>query len=868
MKPEKLILCGWGPYKEETVIDFKKLNSAGLFLVTGQTGAGKTTIFDAIAYALYGVLSGEVREKGTVRSDFAGEDTKTYVELYMRHKNEVYHISRNPEYLRPKKRKSGENAFTKEKENAVLTMPDGSIIAGNQDVTAKLEELLHMDSRQFRQISMIAQGEFSKMLFASSTEKNAIFRELFGTGIYAQIQAQLKTRSGHLYQEYMVYKNKIEEDIHLLDLQDEEWKNLAYSESLDLFSIVDYLKTALKDEKTKLSKKKKEADSLEEGLLSLQKEIENIRQINARFQELEQNQNRIEELAEKQPQMTSLEKQIHTAKMVQVLFFEEKVLLEKEQAAAEVVNRIKCLETELSELCKYEKEQENILKIKDAALEAFEVTEQLTEVENAIKQQVQKKEQQEKQLKKARAAYEEAQKEAEKNNRCYEEADVRYKKAVIGIAAKLVKEGEPCPVCGSLDHPRIAHMEEEIPDEKQLELLKEKAQKSRMEESRLYEEALLLANEEKRLQEMLQELGEEKEHLGQKMNSFALEVLDYIRFHTRMQLEQVVKKSLEIQTMRQEKLRNLEEYKVQEQQKKADVEENRRIFEKKLKESGFSEEEQYRSAVNMLDCLADWEKEYRSYEDAFMTAKKMQEYLQNSLKGCEIKAEEPYNEEWTNKQAALKECRKVMELANVTISQMTRSLDGIETNRKKAENIREEYGIVKDLDDLANGNNSRRLVFEQYVLAGYFENILKAANIRLSNMTDGRYELLRAGRVSDGRKKDNLEIEVMDYYTGRKRSVKTLSGGETFKASLAMALGMSDCIQAENGGMEVETLFIDEGFGALDEESLEQACETLQTLAGKNRMVGVISHVAQLRERIEHQIIVEKKNNGSFVKTI
>jgi exonuclease SbcC len=195
-------------------------------------------------------------------------------------------------------------------------------------------------------------------------------------------------------------------------------------------------------------------------------------------------------------------------------------------------------------------------------------------------------------------------------------------------------------------------------------------------------------------------------------------------------------------------------------------------------------------------------------------------------------------------------------------------MEGLEKNYAQAEKIKEQYGIVKDLDDLANGNNARRLVLEQYVLAGYFENILKAANLRLKNMTDGRYELLRAGQVSDGRKKDNLEIEVMDYYTGRKRSVKTLSGGETFKASLAMALGMSDCIQAESGGMEIETLFIDEGFGALDEESLEQACETLQSLAGKNRMVGVISHVVQLRERIEHQIIIEKRNNGSYVKIV
>ena len=166
MKPQKLILCGWGPYKDETVIDFSKLNTE-LFLITGQTGAGKTTLFDAIAYALYGMLSGEVREKGTVRSDFADENTKTFVELFMTHKGLPYHIVRNPEYMRPKKKKGGENAFTKEKENAALTLPDGSMIAGNQDVTAKVEEILGMDGKQFRQISMIAQGEFARMLLAS-----------------------------------------------------------------------------------------------------------------------------------------------------------------------------------------------------------------------------------------------------------------------------------------------------------------------------------------------------------------------------------------------------------------------------------------------------------------------------------------------------------------------------------------------------------------------------------------------------------------------------------------------------------------------------------------------------------------------------
>ena len=431
-----------------------------------------------------------------------------------------------------------------------------------------------------------------------------------------------------------------------------------------------------------------------------------------------------------------------------------------------------------------------------------------------------------------------------------------------------MKEGEPCPVCGSLEHPRVAHVQEEIPDEKQLEWLKQKAQESKAQESRLYEQALLLINEEKHLQEHLQEMQKQKEKLSKRMDSFVEEVVEYIKQHTREQLEDAVKKSVEMRTVYQEKQRNLEEMNEQAKQKGLEAEERRRLFAEKLSSNGFECNEQYKQAVQALHTLPEWEQQKRIYEDSCMTTKKMQEYLQNILEGCENKDERPFIAQLEEKQDKLKERRKGLEQLNVILNQITRCLEGMEKNYAKVKKIKEEYGIVKDLDDLANGNNARRLVLEQYVLAGYFENILRAANMRLRNMTDGRYELLRAGQVSDGRKKDNLEIEVMDYYTGRKRSVKTLSGGETFKASLAMALGMSDCIQAESGGMEIETLFIDEGFGALDEESLEHACETLQSLAGKNRMVGVISHVVQLRERIEHQIVIEKRNNGSYVKII
>ncbi len=868
MKPEKLILCGWGPYKEETTIDFEKVNMSGLFLVTGQTGAGKTTIFDAIAYALYGVLSGETREKGSVRSDFADVDTKTYVELYMRHKNESYHISRNPEYMRPKKKKSGEHAFTKEKENAVLTMPDGTIIAGNQDVTARIEELLHMDGRQFRQISMIAQGEFSKLLFASSTEKNIIFRELFGTGLYAQIQSELKNRSAQLYREYMVFYHKMEEDIRLLTLKEEAWKELAEQESPDLEAIISYLEQRIKQEGKELDTQKKKAVSLEKELLALEKETEAIRQMNARFRELEETKQRIGTLTKQQPKIELLKQQIQIAKKAQVLFWEEKVVFERENAVTEVSKLLQELETELSELCKQGKAQESIIAIKDLLADAFALKEQLQEEEVLLEHKLQEKERIEIEAQNAKNAYEKAQQESIEKSRRYEEADICYKKAVIGIAAKMVKEGEPCPVCGSLTHPQIAHVKEEIPDEKQLEQWKKEAEKSKAEENRCYEQALLLTGEEKRIQEEFSKHIKEKEQLRETWIFLLPEVREYVDSHKKEELEKTIQENIRIKTVIKEKEKILTENRQKEQEKREEAEKERRDFGKKILESGFLDEAQYRQAEEMLTKWEAWEEECRTYEDTLVSAKNLLQHLQESLVGFEPKEESIYQELSLKKQEEIREYRKQMEEKSMVISQMTHSLTGILKNRAQAEKIHKEYGIVKDLDDLANGNNAKRLVFEQFVLAGYFENVLKAANLRLAAMTEGRYELYRAGEVSDGRKKDNLEILVMDYYTGRERSVKTLSGGETFKASLALALGMSDCIQAENGGIEVETLFIDEGFGALDEESLEQACITLQTLAGKNRMIGVISHVTQLQERIEHQIIIEKRNNGSFIRVI
>ena len=865
MKPQKLILSGWGPYKDETVIDFSKLNTE-LFLITGQTGAGKTTLFDAIAYALFGILSGEVREKGTVRSDFADENTQTYVELYMTHKGLPYHIVRNPEYMRPKKKKGGESAFTKEKENAALTLPDGSMIAGNQDVTAKMEEILGVDGRQFRQISMIAQGEFARMLLASPAEKTAIFRELFGTGIYAGIQSGLKERSSHLYREFMNYRHKMEEDVALVSLQEEEWEQLTTYEQPDYKALEQYLETYLEEQKTVIRDIRKTEASLQDRLLKRKEELTKAREINKRFEELEVSKERLGELESKQKYYREQKERIAVLQAARLLALEEKAVMQLIQSAEDEKNRLERTKASYMTCMEEIKAQEPLFAERENIRAAFALCIQIEENGQALKLATEKAEKNGVFLAKAQEAYLDANKAFEEEKKRYDEADKLYKNAVIGIAAGFVKEGEPCPVCGALEHPNIAKLAKEVPDEKELEELKARMEDAQQTANRFYENALHYKSEEKNFAKEIDELQDKRSKLLQKKEELPKEIWEYVATTTSDMFEQLLLCYVENQS-KSEEIRKQTELSASEFERKwQESLAAKTAFDKKREQAGFADEKRYADAVDSLNLLADMEQEAASYREKLHAAQELCAHLKEALKGQKRKDLEQTEQDFEEMQRALSDVRKNLQGELTKGQQVERSLSGIRKNRKEAERIRAEYGIVKDLDELANGNNSRRLVFEQYVLAGYFEQILKAANLRLFDMTDGRYELIRAKQVSDGRKKDNLEILVMDYYTGKERSVKTLSGGETFKASLALALGMSDCIQARNGGIRVETLFIDEGFGALDEESLEQSCAVLQSLAGSDRMIGIISHVPELRERIESQIIIEKKNYGSSVR--
>ncbi|MDD6202283.1 MAG: SMC family ATPase [Lachnospiraceae bacterium] len=869
MKPEKLIICGWGPYKEETKIDFEGFAERKLFLITGQTGAGKTTIFDAITYALYGTLSGEIREKGSVRSDFADENTKTYVELQMTHRGERYKICRNPEYLRPKKRKSGANEFTKEKETASLTMPDGTIIAGNLDVTAKVEEILAMDAEQFKRISMIAQGEFSKMILANPAEKTAIFREIFATGFYASIQSSLKQHADAIYREYMICQNKMEEDVHMLTVPGEEWEKISTAQHIDFQKAEQFLADRCKLEKEEIKKEQKEEKKLQEELLSLQEKKTLATQVNAEFERYENVCGKLKELEDRKEETELLKKQLKEARNADILSFEEKGILEKEREQENRIQKQQRTSEEIESLKEKIKELSQLYENRQKMEEGYRIKELLTQLKQNGRDASEKTTLAQKELLKVQEEYERVQDDSDRKRMAYERADSAYRKAVVGIAAKLVKEGEPCPVCGSLSHPHIAHISEEIPDEKQLEQLKRDFEESRENCSRLFERALHCKEDVSAKQEQEKESKMQYEKAKEGFDTLPEFVKEYLdKGIAKETFAEKMTAFGEYGILQKEKEKALQELKAEEKTAKEELEKHRESFKKTMHKMGFATVEAYRKALCKPETLEKTEKSIQTYGEELASARSMKEHLETSLKGKSRIDEAPLLQAITRNREKSREVANRIKESSLLTEQIKKSLAGIREKLKKAEEWKKQYGIWKDLDNLASGNNEKRLVFEQYVLAGYFERILKAANLRLYTMTDGRYELKRALKITDGRKKDNLEITVMDFYTGKERSVKTLSGGELFKASLSLALGMSDCIQAENGGITVETLFIDEGFGALDEESLDQACNTLQTLAKDSRLVGIISHVPELRERIENKIIVEKKNEGSYIRQI
>lgn len=881
MKPEKLIISGWGPYKDKIEIDFTKFEGKGIFLVTGATGAGKTTIFDAITYALYGSLSGDMREKNSVRSDFADSDTPTFVELFMQHEGKEYHILRNPEYVRRRKRvKNG--ALTKEKENAVLYLPDGHVLEGIREVNAKVQEILVLDYQQFKQITMIAQGEFARLLTAPPKDKTRIFRDIFGTGIYEQFTQALRAKSGELYGKVMEQRHKLEEDVNMLLVnRREETKQLAVLTETDNWNYT-AVEEALAELAGEISDKEK---ALQKEGSDLQAESEKITQKIARkkleneqIEQLEKAKENLQRLLEKDADIQELKRCVNGARQAETLL-PYKV---KEQTGHEAYLRAEANRERLRESSRQAESELEVLRPFDSMyseiwqgyLEAGKAFREKKQEDEVLFRDVQKSKAE---WEKTKQAFLEAEQIYDKKRETYEEAERIYRHAMVGVVAAMLEQGKPCPVCGSLEHPNPAEREPDVLTETELNILKEDMVLAQQKLVDKQKKAAVLKNTVEELEKREQELKtflEEKACLMESLKETLIKKAActegaFWQADLQKQEKQIQANRERITTLKATLAacrEHMEEAKRDVADRKQEWQANVQAYNRAVKQAGFTDAMEAEAAQLSNKEIARLEQETADYVRELTGVHSVISHLKDTVgdkKVCDIT---PLVEkaEWLGRQQA--ECQKQQKNVHAFYEEVKKTRLQFKEKMSRILAAKEEYGYVKDLDNLASGNNAKRLVFEQYVLAGYFEEILRAANLRFYKMTGGRYEMSRVEEAGDGRVKDSLEIQIMDYYTGKSRSVKTLSGGESFKASLSLALGMSDVIQAMNGGIKVDTLFIDEGFGALDTESLDQACWTLTGLVEQNRLIGIISHVPELRERIECQLVVDKTNSGSTVK--
>ncbi len=955
MRPQQLIISAFGSYAEKTEIDFSQ-KKQGIFLITGDTGAGKTTIFDAITYALYGRTSGGERSGNMMRSQYAKATTETFVELTFVYREQIYKIRRNPEYQVEKILKNGNRKSKKVAASVELTLPDGSVFPEKRAVTdAKIEEILGLSAEQFTQIVMIAQGDFLKLLYTKTDERKKIFSKLFQTDRYWRIQEKLKYRSLKL--DGLLEENKrayAQERARVI--VPESIKAELEEAELPLEELIEQIGARKKQVEKELLTYREKSKELSISLSAMQ-------EMNRQFELLEKLLQTRKELLKKQSAEEERRQKIERAKQAAKVKIVEEKYLEVKQGWEQSKKQLKTLEKTVLRLeadCKtaelkftekqaewliFEKEVQKEILLIEKSLPAYEELDAAVIQEEALKEawmQSQKEyedyifskacnliyleEQQEKAEKKAekkRLTWEKATVLAAEKAKLYEQYYQIFLKEQAGMLALNLEEGEPCPVCGSLHHPLPAKMSEEAVTEaevKEAKLERERAEQSRdeayqafAEAKRIQSEAVLVYRQEKEVFESEAEIDWEsyvkewkvvpvkakktvpvnKGKVEEKRTTCILiqKEIEHLKkdlpFASKAEAEKQ-KKGLET-TLKKEsaKLEDLKK-KLEEVRAKWQVtsgqqkQENVRwkeweksylsaenLYQKSLNQSVFEEEESYHAAVLPERSREKLERESREYQEKCSLTEGQIKSWEMALKGKE-RLETGILQEQLKEAEAI--CKKLEQ-------QKLELHSAYQTNRSVLENGRDylekekvlsaEDKVVKSLYKTAGGrlSGSAKMDFETYIQRQYFKQIIHEANKRLLTMS-GQQFMLKLKDESDAGKRSNegLDLSVYSLITNSERDVKTLSGGESFMAALSMALGLSDIVGRNAGAVHMEMMFIDEGFGSLDANARKQAIEVLQRLAGDKRVIGIISHVTELKEQMEHKLVVSRLDKGSRVK--
>lgn len=1000
MMPISLTLSAFGPYPDTITIDFESFQEDGLFLITGPTGSGKTMIFDAMIFALYGKTSGQIRQTDSLRCDHALNEIPTFVEFSFSLHQQNYTIKRNPKYYLEGKK-------TPKQPSALLILPDGKMVEGIKEVNQKMISLLGVDDQQFKQICMIAQGEFTKLIMASSDEREKVLRELFHSETYQKLEEKLKVHLKTYQDKYDLLLNKRKDLMQELQVEDHQ----------------EYL-----SKQTKLiASQQKEYDDLKKDLDQKKQQLQLYRLQNQRliqlkdlkqqFQDLKKQENDYQELNKtvdtlKKAQETNYlyisyikqQKKLQTLKLNQEDFLKQLKKLEKDyqgkkvqansldykqQTKEKLQNQIQETKQLINQIYQYQNDYQNLQTLKQQyrmldeehklflkKKEKFENGLQRDQERIQSEQQVQSKyeliKQQYVRLNEQKVKvhqlsdyydqilklnenksdlqeeYTVVEKQVDHEKMQYNQMEKLYFRKQAGIFALQLKEDQPCPICGSLHHPHPAQIEkEDITKEK----LDQQAKKVKQQEHRLQDilQKILLSNQkkemlvkqtkqlsselniqeeiskeifikeldhlskdEKRMKKEYLELQDELKYIQKLKKSVALSLKDMSTYESKelkqaqsleniqVQIHQLSGKlddslrqyeigevnknyqqvqkeyrqlSLEIETIQQDyekvknkyleiktKISSLNQQIIQEQEIYDELDNK---YHTAL--DAFINEEEFLNLKTQINQISILEKKYQDYLISLKSLNEQIISLENEVKDSTYVDLSSLSETIKEVNQQLREKNDDLEKLKIDYSLKEKMIKDIQKINQQLEKDEDTYQRYLDLYNLASGKNNARVSIERYVLATYFENMLIYANVIMKQLSQGRYQLLRKDDAGKGRSQQGLELDVFDQESGNIRSIKTLSGGESFKAALSLALGLSRMVQDYAGGIELNTLFIDEGFGSLDSQSLDQAMNCLMELHHENKLIGIISHVSDLKDRIERQLVVERKQKQSVI---
>lgn len=914
MRPLNLTVSAFGPYVNEVSIDMDRLGETGVYLITGDTGAGKTTIFDAICFALYGTASGDNRTKQMLRSKYADAATPTFVDMTFEYRGDIYRIRRNPEYERLKARGEG---TTTEGADAQLYYPDGRVVAGYEKATKAACELIGLDAKQFSRIAMLAQGDFQKLLNANTEERTEIFRKIFDTVPYRKLQERLNEQANEFRNEFRLLSQSILQYLsdvtfdegHPLTLQLEEARQGESVQVLDAaLPIVELILTADNEALSLLDAKLQQTDRQLEELAGRIATAEKLNAVSRRLEKnkvdlqaalplLEQARARLKSQEEQAPQRERLTAEIGALcdrlpeyDALEGLTEEGKRisagLKEKDERLKMLAGQIETLKGQLSQarqmveqlaMCEAEREAVAGMQDKNAAR-----LKRLCDIEKMIEadRQAQLEYQQ------AARSYRAASEENERLRAEYAGLERAFLDAQAGVLASRLVDGEPCAVCGSVHHPAPAVMCQDAPSEDRLRQSKEDLDNATafcMRQSSLAGACKAAAEKtaeavKKAIAEEFGETGEvaahqvaaaikqaesEAEKLTQKLKELTAKCEQ-----RQLLLKQIPSLEADLEKQTAEQVRLSGEVTAEKER----VELLRRQY---VESIGRLE---YKSKQLAEDAIAAKQQEKAALEAAFLQAQEGEQKVTAEIRDMQaaITADEavlrdaaveeyaPLKEQYDALTADKKADTDMANALRVRLSANSNALNNICAGRANLSAVEEKLKWTDALAKTANGTltGKERFQFETYIQISYFDRVIASANLRLRTMTGGQYELVRAETADNIRSKSGLELNVIDHYNGSQRSVKSLSGGESFKASLALALGLSDVVQSTAGGIQLDAMFIDEGFGSLDEESLEQAMAVLGDLSAGNRLIGIISHVGELKRCIDRQVIVTKDRSG------